>query len=708
VEKPASTPTNPDGTPAPGAAEVRRLSVIMFTDMVGYSSLTQRNEALALELLDEHCRIVRPILARHGGREIKTIGDAFLVEFSSALAAARCAVEIQQAHHARNAITATGRQIQIRIGLHAGDVVCRGNDVFGDGVNIAARIEPLAEAGGICVSEDVARQVQNKLGCPLMRLGAGELKNITLSVNIYRVVLPWQKQRTASAERLTFFFKKKSTRRILAALVLVLLAVGAVLFRRPADAGMAAPTNRLAVLPLVNFSGESRDEYFADGMTEELISSLSALRELDVIARTSIVKFKNTHLDIAEIGRALNVGSILEGTVRVAGDDARVNITLVDVRTQKTLWSEEFTRKMKDVFAIQSAIATSVTEALKIQLLAGEHDLLEHRGTDNNAAYREYLLGKSHLNQRTGDELVKAIESFQRAVDQDSSFALAYTGLAEAYTLVGNAGYASLPREDAISRARASAAKAIALDDSLAEAHFALGYVKFRIDWDWAGAEKEFQRALQLKPGYARVHEVYALYLAIQLRLNEAMVEMQRARQLDPLSASVSNGLGRILHFQRKFPEAIEQFKQTLKLDPNYAEAQFSMGMSYLADARYDEAIAALQEAIRMSNQRQVMISMLGLAEGRAGKTDAARKILAEMQQSTEASPSAINNAGLVHLGLGESDAALQAFAEAVAAKEGTMIYSNVDPVTNVLRPDPRFQALVLKMGLPVFPPATP
>ncbi len=690
--------------PPGGTAEVRRLSVIMFTDMVGYSSLTQRNEALALELLEEHRRIVRPILVRHGGREIKTIGDAFLVEFLSALAAARCAVEIQQAHHDRNAIAAASPQILIRIGLHAGDVVCRENDVFGDGVNIAARIEPLAEAGGICVSEDVARQVQNKLGCPLVKLGTGELKNITLPVNIYRIVLPWQKPRAPSAERLAFFFRKKSTRRGLVAAILGLLAATALVVWSPS----AAPVNRLAVLPLVNFSGDARDEYFADGMTEELISSLSAIRELDVIARTSIAQFKGTQLDITKIGKALNVGSIIEGSVLIAGDDARININLISVRTQKTLWTQEFTRKMKDVFAIQSAIATSVAEALKIQLLAGEHDLLEHRGTDNNAAYREYLLGKSHLNQKTGVELVKAIESFQRAVDQDPSFALAYAGLAEAYTLVGNAGYGgSLPREDAIAQARASAAQAIRLDDSLAEAHLALGYVKFRIDWDWAGAEKEFKHALQLKPGYARAHEVYALYLAIQLRLNEAMLEMQRARQLDPLSASVSNGLGRILHFQRKFPEAIAQFKQTLKLDPNYAEAQFSIGMSYLADGRYEEAIVALQEAIRMSNQRLVMISMLGLAEGRAGKTDAARKILAETQQS-EASPSATNNAGLVHLGLGEPDAALQAFAEAVAAKEGTMIYMNVDPVTNVLRPDPRFQALIRKMGLPVSPPATP
>ncbi len=699
MANPNPPPTNKTGTPF-AAQEQRRLAVIMFTDMVGYSALTQRNESLALQLLEEHRQIVRPVLARHGGREIKTIGDAFLVEFSSALAAATCAIEMQMSLHARNHTAPADQQVQIRIGLHAGDVVYKENDVFGDGVNIAARIEPLAEAGGICVSEDVARQIQNKIDCPLVKLGSGELKNISMPVEIYRILLPWQKPRWPQADQLAFFLRKKSVRRTLGAWALAGVILAAFLLRpRPAPA-QSGPVNRLAVLPLVNIGGDNRDEYFADGMTEELISSLSTIRNLNVIARTSIARFKGAQHDIAEIGAALNVGSILEGSVRLAGEDARINVNLVEVRSQKTIWSQEYTRKIKDIFAIQSAIAQSVTEALKVQLLSGERNLLERRGTDNNDAYRQYLLGRSHLSRRTGEEVVKAIECFTLAAEQDPSFALAYAGLAESYTLAGNAGYGTLPRDQAIDQARTSARKAVLLNESLAEAHAALGYVKFRIDWDWAGAETEFKRALELKPGYAGAHERYALYLSIQHRFDEALAEMQRAQQLDPLSASVSTGVGRMLHFERKFDEAILQFKKTLAIDPQYAEAYFGMGMSYLAQHKYDEAIAALKTAIALSGNRPVMVAMLGLTQGLAGHGNEARKIYEDMLQMSRTTPVSPYNLGLISVGLRDLTQAFHYFDQAYEERDGILIYLPIDPVAETIWPDPRFAALMKKMGL--------
>jgi adenylate cyclase len=699
MANPNLPPTDPLGA-ASEAGEQRRLAVIMFTDMVGYSALTQRNEALALQLLEEHRQVVRPVLARHGGQEIKTIGDAFLVEFSSALAAVTCAIELQRSLHARNDAAPADRQVRIRIGLHAGDVIHRENDVFGDGVNIAARIEPLAEAGGICLSEDVARQIQNKIDCPLAPLGSGDLKNISLPVEIYRVILPWQKARSPQADRLAFQLRKKVVRRALGAVALAGLVVVALLVWRRFAPIPAGPVNRLAVLPLVNIGGDSRDEYFADGMTEELISSLSTIRDLNVIARTSIAKFKGAQHDIAEIGAALNVGSILEGSVRLAGEDARINVNLVEVRSQKTIWSEEFTRKIKDIFAIQSAIARSVTEALQVQLLSGERSLLDRRGTDNNDAYRQYLLGRSHLSRRTGDEVGKAIEYFSRAVEQDPSFALAYAGLAEGYTLAGNAGYGTLPRDQAIARARDTASKAVQLDDSLAEAHAALGYVRFRIDWDWAGAETEFKRALALKPGSAAAHERYGLYLAIRHRFAEAQTEMQRALQLDPLSASVGTGLGRVFHFERRFDEANVAFKKTLAIDPQYAEAYFGMGMSYQGLHKYDEAIGALKTAIALSGNRPVMVALLGMNEGLAGHRDEARRIYEDMVQQSRTAPVSSYAFGLISIGLGDVDRAFAYFEQALAERDGILIYLAVDPVAETVWSDPRYAALVRKMGL--------
>jgi tetratricopeptide (TPR) repeat protein len=318
-----------------------------------------------------------------------------------------------------------------------------------------------------------------------------------------------------------------------------------------------------------------------------------------VIARTSVAKYAGVKLDITEIGNALHVGSILEGSVRTSGDEARISVNLVDVQSQKTILTREYTRSIKDVFAIQSDIAQSVTNALSVQLLSGEKESLDRKGTENSDAYRQYLLGRVHLGKRTGDEVMKAIGFFEQAANKDTAFALAYAGLAECYTLAGNAGYGSLPREQAIAAAKKFAGKAIALDESQAEAHASLAYVKFRIDWDWAGAEAEFKRALQLKPGYARAHEWYALYLSIMGRFDESMKEMLRAQELDPLSASVSTGIGRIEHFEFKLDEAIAQFKRTLELDPDYAEAYFGLGMTYAVARRYDEAISVMKKAIQ-------------------------------------------------------------------------------------------------------------
>jgi adenylate cyclase len=266
--------------------EQRRLSVIMFTDMVGYSALTQKDESLALKLLEEHRQIVRSAFIGHGGREIKTIGDAFLVEFTSALEAATSAIEIQREFFDRNTSSDTILPIQIRIGLHVGDVVFKERDVYGDGVNIASRIEPLAEPGGICISEDVARQIQNKIEYPLVGLGKGELKNIDLPVNLYRIVLPWKKQRFGFLQRLAFTFSRTKIRRISLALVIAVCVGAVLLWRFSLDNANALPKKHIAVLPLLNIGEDPHQEYFADGMTEELISNLAKVRDLSVIART--------------------------------------------------------------------------------------------------------------------------------------------------------------------------------------------------------------------------------------------------------------------------------------------------------------------------------------------------------------------------------------------------------------------------------------
>jgi len=345
----------------------RKLAAIMFTDMVGYSALTQKNESLALDLLEEHRQILRPLFPKHGGKEVETVGDAFFVEFNSALEAVNCAIEIQENLFNRNANLEYEKHINLRIGLHVGDVVHLDSHVHGDGVNIAARLEPLSMPGGICLSEDVVRQIHNKIEFPLQKLPTANLKNITLPVVVYCVVLPWQKNRKSVKNPTFSKIKIKQSLKFLGALLILTMTF--LLFRYLLQTPQSIENkSRIAVLPLTNISENPQDEYFADGMTEELISQLAKIGRLNTIARTSVVKYKNTSLSVKEIGEELKVGTILDGSVRKVANTARITIRLIDVKTQEHLWSKEFDRKLNNIFAIQTEIALKVANELKIQL----------------------------------------------------------------------------------------------------------------------------------------------------------------------------------------------------------------------------------------------------------------------------------------------------------------------------------------------------
>jgi TolB-like protein len=301
----------------------------MFTDIVGYTALTQENESATVQLLDDHRKLLRPIFASHGGREIKTIGDAFLVEFGSALDAVLCAVAVQSAMNDRK--LARGAALSIRIGIHAGDVIETEGDLIGDAVNIASRIEPLAEPGGVCISRQVHMQVENKVPYDLIKIGPRVLKNVTEPLEVYKVMMPWDKANAVPSAQLD--------------------------------------KNRVAVLPFTNMSSDPEEGYFADGMTEELITSLSGVRQLTVIARTSVMGYKGTTKKVREIGSELGVGSLLEGSVRKAGNRVRITAQLIDTATEGHLWAQNYDRQLEDVFAIQSEIAEKVAGELRIRLV---------------------------------------------------------------------------------------------------------------------------------------------------------------------------------------------------------------------------------------------------------------------------------------------------------------------------------------------------
>ena len=476
------------------AEERRKLAAIMFTDMVGYSALSQRDDKLALELLEEHRQLLREIFPRFNGTEIKTIGDAFLVEFNSALEAARCSIEIQRTLAKRDADAPADRQIQVRIGIHIGDVVHRGGDVYGDGVNIASRIEPLASPGGICLSMDVERQIRNAVETRFEKLAPTELKNISVPMELFRIVLPWERDTRLTAETQKTAHGATARRmpwhELVFAVLLVVGLIGAGIFflrhRAPPQANNAAgsspvgsiPEKSIAVLPLVNSTGDPANEYFSDGMSEEFISSLSHLQELKVVGRTSSFQFKGKTDDSKTIGEKLGVYYLLEGSVRKSADRVRIAVALIKSGDGANVWSETYDRELKDIFAVQSEIAGAVAKELKVALLGnnGQTAQLTTAGTPSNQnveAYNALLQGNFYYNRRTAEDTRKAIGYYEEAIRLDPRYALAYAKLSHAARNLGTvySGIATEEIQEAIAKARASAKSALALDPNLVEAH---------------------------------------------------------------------------------------------------------------------------------------------------------------------------------------------------------------------------------------------
>ncbi|MBI1813481.1 MAG: tetratricopeptide repeat protein [Deltaproteobacteria bacterium] len=699
--------------------EHRKLAAIMFTDMVGYSALAQRNEALSLALLHEQQQLVRPIFAQYSGREVKSTGDGFLVEFGSALQAVHCAIEIQKGMVQRNSSEAPDRRIQIRIGLHLGDVETRDGDVFGDGVNIAARIEPLAEPGGICISGAVYEQIRNKIDLPLIRLKQPQLKNIDVPVEVYRVVLPWAGGDLPHVGRWVRRLRQRGMRTwvigVIIALViaghgLVIALVGAGVGRwfwplfaapattpKPSAAASAEVSKSVAVLPFVNMSGNDADEYLSDGMSEEIITALSKVSGLRVAARTSSFFFKGKNEDIEEIGAKLRVGSVLEGSVRKVGPKLRVTAQLISTGDGYHLWSETYDEDTADILAIESAVAQRVAAALKVTLHASEQARLQSKPTENPEAHQLYLKGRYYVNRYSEEGLKKGLTYLQQAIALDPGYALAYQGLAYYYSIVND--WFAAPK-DAMPKMRAAAEKALQIDPTLSEPHTFLAAFAWWYDWNWSTAEEEHKRALALDPNSVVAHEFYGQYLNLIRLAPEGIDEVRRAVAIDPLSPEANSFLGATLYCARRYADAIAQFRETLEMEPSYSFARLQLGKAYVQNGELERGIAELRRAKELDPHNPDVMSALGYAYAVARDRDAAQRAIDELRQQSQASYVSPYFFAVIYAALGETD---QAFAFLDRAYEDRSFFISglkVDPMVDALRADPRFTALLKKVGL--------
>ncbi len=527
----------------------------MFTDIVGYTALSQRNEPLALALLERHNHLLRPTFPRFRGREVKAMGDSFLVEFESALDATTCAIEIQRLLHDYNVPRRDPEQIRLRIGIHLGDVVHSAGDVFGDAVNIASRMEPLAEAGGICISQQVFDHIRNKVSNPLVKLAPTDLKNVEFPIDVYKIVLPWEKIEVIR------------------------------------DSSALDPTRRVAVLPFANMSPDPQDEFFADGLTEEITTELSRVPGLQVIARTSVMPYKRNPKSISEIRRELRIGAALEGSVRKVANRIRITAQLIDANTEAHLWTQRFDRELTDIFATQSEIAKNVARSLGVRL--GKVGQRARRRTTDFDAYSLYLKGRFQWNRRTPESVRGALESFEGAIARDPDFAQAYSGVADCYVIL-TSNWEEIPWVDGAPRAKAAALRAIELDAELAEAHASLGLI-LSGDYEYPAAEEEFRRALGLDPGYAPAHIWQQQSLLDRGRFADAARELAQAEEADPLSPTVLLNLGSIAAFQSRDEEALRYWDRVMEVEPGFSYyVHFEKAIFYAKRSRMEEASASL------------------------------------------------------------------------------------------------------------------
>ena len=486
------------------------------------------------------------------------------------------------------------------------------------------------------------------------------------------------------------------TRGIIVTLALVLsLAILSVwLFHSRAPTGMRS----IAVLPLDNLSGDASQNYFADGMTDELITDLAQISALRVISRTSVMAYKGARKPLPQIARELNVDAVVEGTVLRSGDRVRITAQLIEASTDKHVWSQSYEGELRDTLAVQNRVASAIADQIRINLTPQERAALKNAKVVNPEAYESYLKGRYFWNKRTADGLKVALAYFKQAIEEDPKYAQAYSGLADTYALLGDWQYAVMTPKEAFPEAKAAAIKSLELDSTLGEAHNSLAFVLDGFDWDFDSAGREFQRAIELNPGYATAHHWYAWHLSLLGRYDQALAEMRKAENLDPLSLIINADLAELLVLAHSDEESIQQSRKTIEMDPNFALAHNQLAQAYLQKHMYDEAVAELKTAVQVSGGGPAFIANLARAYVASGKRSEAVKLLDHLKKRSKPDYSNASEIAVIYASLGDADQAMNWLEKGYNERFNPGVL--LRPGFNPLRSDPRFQNLVHRIGL--------
>lgn len=646
-------------------SQSRQLAAIMFTDIVGYTALMGEDEQRAFDLLKKNRQLQKPLIEQHGGKWIKELGDGVLATFSTVTDAVNCACSIIEG-------CKSVKGLQLRIGIHQAEVVFENDDVFGDGVNIAARLQAIAPIGGIGISEAVRNNIANRKGVSTRFVKEETLKHVKEPVRIYEVV--------TDGTNLLPFQVKPAGKEVLNAL----------------------PGKSIAVLPFTNMSNDAEQEYFSDGMSEEILNSLSHLKDLKVAGRTSSFQFKGKNIDLREIGEKLGVGTVLEGSVRKQGNRLRITAQLVNVEDGFHLWSEKYDRNMDDIFAIQDEIALAITENLKIILLEKEKKNLTKTQTQNIEAYEFYLKGRFYLNKRF---LFQSLEQFNKAVEIDQEFAKAYAGLADAYVILGF--YNFIPAKESMPKAKEAAEAAIRLDSSLCEPYCSLGMYYASYEWNWEEAKHHFLKSIELNQRYVQSHVWFGHYFLswIEGDFEEGIKQLDIAIELEPHNAMSYVNKFAVVFTLGDYEEAFRVAKLGYDMDPDSLIGNRIMGLAFLYNHQYAEATRYLEFASKLSNYADFnQVDLINLYTT-IGFVEKARTIMEDLKLKLKKGKYVSACIMSFAAGfLGEIDEAIEWLGSAYEEHDAYLCILQYYPwVPARLRQDKRFDDFISKMNFPSF-----
>ena len=634
---------------------MRQLAAILFADMTGYTALMQENETLARTKRKRFKDVLESMILEHDGKILQYYGDGSLSIFNSAINSINCAVSIQQQLQ-------TEPKVELRIGIHTGDVVIEEESIYGDGVNLASRIESMAVPGAVFISGKVHDEIKNHDEIKTQELGFFELKNIKEPVSIYAIANP-------GIVVPSFAELKGKTR---------------------------PPVNRLAVLPFVNMSADPENEYFSDGVTEELLNALTRVDGLQVTSRTSAFAFKGKHDDIREIGRKLNVDKILEGSVRKAGNRVRITAQLINAADGYHIWSENYDRDLHDIFQVQDEISGIIANRLRENLSVDQKkETLVKAPTKNIEAYTLFLKGMHFLNKLTPADILKAVEFYEQAIQLEPNYAQAYANVASAYAYLGTTG--QVPPEKAVDIVNRYSEKAMQLDNTIAESHIAKATMLMMYEWNFQAGYEALQKAIQLNPAAAGAYQMMGLYYIFTGKIPEAVKIMEQAAEMDPLSPPINHFLAESYFFAERYDDAIRVSDKLIEIDPQMRIAIETKGWCIGMKGDWEKALEYFKEVHRLANHPLKGLSPLGYAYAKLGQTDKALDIIAKLEQRQREEPGVVVDGDLLGVwwALGNKDKTIYYLERCLNKKMGPVAFFLVYPPMKGITDDPRAMELI-------------